>query len=62
MDMPLVAIREGNKTVYRVIQKDMSKYDERPEKDLTTSGKKSISNYDVDEKVWNRIFNKNGKM
>lgn len=56
--MPLVAIREGNKIVYRVIQKDMSKYDEKSEKDLTTSGRKSISNCDIDQKDWDRIFKK----
>ena len=58
--MPLVAIREGNKIVYRVVQKDMSKYDEKPEKDLTTSGRKSISNFDIPDSVWNKIFKKRG--
>lgn len=58
--MPLVAIREGNKTVYRIIQKDMSKYDEKPEKDLTTSGRKSISNFDIPDEKWNKIFKKDG--
>lgn len=58
--MPLVAIREGNKIVYRIIQKDMSKYDEKPEKDLTTSGRKSISNFDIPEEKWNKIFKKRG--
>lgn len=56
--MPLVAIRKGNKIIYRVIQKDMSKYDEKPEKDLTTSGRKSISNCDIDQKDWDKIFKK----
>lgn len=58
--MPLVAIREGNKIVYRAIQKDMSKYDEKSEKDLTTSGRKSISNFDVPDERWNKIFKKRG--
>lgn len=56
--MPLVSIREGNKTIYRIVKDDMSKYDEKPEKDLTTSGRKSISNYDIPDSDWNRIFNK----
>ena len=58
--MPLVAIREGNKIVYRAIQKDMSKYNEKPEKDLTTSGRKSISNFDIPDEKWNKIFKKRG--
>lgn len=58
--MPLVAIRKGNKTVYRIIQKDMTKYDEKSEGDLTTSGRKSISNFDIDQKDWDRIFKKRG--
>ena len=58
MIMSLVVIREGNKTIYRIVKDDMSKYDEKPEKDLTTSGRKSISNYDVKQEDWDRIFNK----
>ena len=58
--MSLLKIREGNKIIYRVIKKDMSKYDEKSEKDLTTSGRKSISNCDIDQKDWNRIFKKKG--
>ena len=56
--MPLVAIREGNKTIYRIVKDDMSKYDEKPEKDLTTSGRKNISNYDIPTEKWNKIFGK----
>lgn len=58
--MQLIAIKEGNKTIYRVVQKDMSKYDEKPEKDLTTSGRKSISNFDIKQSDWDRIFKKSG--
>lgn len=58
--MPLVAIREGNKTVYRIIKKDMTKYDEKSEGDLTTSGRKSISNFDISDERWNKIFKKRG--
>ena len=58
MVMPLVVIREGNKTIYRIAKEDMSKYDEKKERDLTTSGAKLISNYDVNDEKWNKIFNK----
>lgn len=58
--MPLVEIRKGNKTVYRIIQKDMTKYDEKPEGDLTTSGRKNISNFDISDEKWNKIFKKRG--
>lgn len=55
--MTLVAIKKGNKTIYRNVEK-MDKYEQKKERDLTTSGANLISFSDVPDEKWNKIFNK----
>ncbi len=52
----MIESKENGKTVYRIEKKDMSVYDNRSGKDLTTGGAKLISNSDIPEEKWNKIF------
>lgn len=53
--MPLIAIKEGNKTIYRHVENKEDK--EAVEKDLTTSDLKIFA-LNIPEEKYNKIFRK----
>lgn len=57
--MKTIEIKNGNKTTFKIVPDD---YKEPPakmeQKDLTTSGRKSIGYSDISADDWNRIFKK----
>lgn len=57
--MKTIEIKNGNKTTFKIVPDD---YEEPPakmeQKDLTTSGRKSIGYSDISADDWNRIFKK----
>ena len=59
--MKTIEIKKGNKTTFKIVPDG---YIEEPpeleQKDLTTSGRRSIGFSDISADVWNRIF-KHGK-
>jgi len=55
--MKTIEKKQGNKTVFKIVPDD---YVETPQaleqKDLTTSGRKSLGYSDISAADWNRIF------
>lgn len=58
-----IEIKRGNKTIYRIVPDDYKEdgTDDRPIGDLTTSNRKSMSYYDIQQSRWDRIFKKDKK-
>lgn len=53
----IIETREGNKTKIKIVPDNWTPSDDLEQKDLTTSGRKSIGYSDIPEEKWNRIFN-----
>lgn len=56
-----IEYKQGNKTVYKIVPDNyVEAPDKLEQKDLTTSGRKSLGYSDISAADWNRIF-KHGK-
>lgn len=57
--MKTIEIKNGNKTTFKIVPDDyVEQPDKLDQKDLTTSGRKSIGYSDINTEDWNRIFKK----
>lgn len=52
----IIEIREGSKTKIKIVPDNWTPSDDLEQKDLTTSGRKSIGYSDIPEERWNSIF------
>jgi len=57
----IIETREGNKTKIKIVPDNWTPSDDLEQKDLTTSGRKSIGYSDIKADEWNRIFKKSGE-
>lgn len=54
----IIEIKEGNKTKIKIVPDDYKEEKGFEQKDLTTSGRKSIGFSDIDKQKWDEIFGK----
>lgn len=55
--MKTIETKQGNRTVFKIVPDDYVEEPQRLEqKDLTTSGRKSLGYSDISTADWNRIF------
>ena len=52
----IIETREGNKTKIKIVPDNWTPSDDLEQKDLTTSGRKSIGYSDIPEERWKEIF------
>jgi len=56
-----IEVKEGNKTIIKIVPDNWVPSDDLEQKDLTTSDRKSIGYSDIKADDWNRIFKKTRK-
>lgn len=56
--MKTIEIKNGPKTVYKIVPDDYVERTKETNGDLTTGNRKSLSYSDVSNDVWDNVFNK----
>jgi hypothetical protein len=59
--MKLIEIKVGSKTTYKMVPDNYQPTDDTILRDMTTSGRKSMSFSDISKEDWDRIFNNKNK-